>query len=207
MTHTLNRTGLSEKRAGEEIVVLCMVHYKERGEKDTEMQEMARILMKYNPNNFIGSPLGLKEEQLVSMASTMDILTGVYTEKHDVVEMIKEIRSEKLGISVVISALFSDVRDICDAAGLTEHTYNCSIGVFGRTEKLPHEHVMAIMTQCGHGLVSPFYVDDVVKRMRKGKLTPQEGADLLSKPCVCGIVNKKRTGEILSKLARKKDGR
>ena len=169
MTHTLNRTGLSDQRTGEEIVILCMIHYKLKGQKGDEMQELARILMKYQPNNFIGSPLGLTEEQLIPMAAGVGVLTAVFTEKSDVVELIKEIKEKKLGISVVISALFSDVRDICKAAGLTEHTYNCSVGVFGKTDKLPDERVMAITTQCGHGLISPHYVDDVVKRIRKGK--------------------------------------
>ncbi len=205
MTHTLNRTGLSEKRKGEEIVILCMIHYKLKEQKGNEMKEMARILMKYQPNNFIGSPLGLTEEQLIPMAAGVGVLTAVFTEKNDVVELIKEIKSKKLGISVVISALFSDVRDICKEASLTEHTYNCSVGVFGKTEKLPDELVMEITTQCGHGLISQHYVNDVVKRIRKGKLTPEEGADLLAKPCVCGIVNRKRTGEILSELAERED--
>jgi hypothetical protein len=204
MTHTLNRTGLTTERRGEEIVILCMIHYKLKGQKGEEMQEMARILMKYKPDNFIGSPLGLEQEQLIPMAANVGVLTAVYTDKDDVIEMISEIKSRKLGISVVLSGLFTDVHDICEASDLKEHTYHASIGVFGKTEKLPDEKTMAILTQCGHGLVSSHYVDDIVKRIKKGKLTPQEGADLLTKPCVCGIVNRKRTGEILSELT--KDG-
>jgi hypothetical protein len=206
MTHTLNRTGLTTERRGEEIVILCMIHYRLKGQKGDEMQEMARILMKYKPDNFIGSPLGLEQEQLISMAANVGVLTAVYTDRDDIIEMIEEIKSRKLGISVVLSGLFADVRDICKAADLKEHTYHTSIGVFGKTEKLPDEKTLAILTQCGHGLVSQYYVDDIVKSIKKGKLTPEEGADLLAKPCVCGIVNRKRTGEILSELVKMEEG-
>ncbi|HSR11346.1 MAG TPA: hypothetical protein VLS90_07850, partial [Thermodesulfobacteriota bacterium] len=78
---------------------------------------------------------------------------------------------------------------------------NYSAGVFGKTALLPDGLTLDITSQCGHALVSRHYAKDVVSRIRRGKLTAAQGAELLSKPCVCGIVNRKRTEEILSRMA------
>ena len=200
MTHTLNRTGLKDSKPGEEFVILCMAHYKHKAAKSKQMEELARIILDYKPENFIGIPLGFKEEDLCPLAGITGIITAVFTDKKKVCRLVEKIKSKKLGISVVLSGLFSDIRDVCRNTGLVEHTSHYAVGVFGKTEKLADPLTMEITTQCGHALVSRYYVTDIAKRLRKGKLTAAEGARLLSKPCVCGIVNKKRTEAILLKM-------
>ena len=79
MTHTLDRMGLSDARPGEEIVVLCMVHFKKRAEKAQDMQEMARIILKHRPDNVIGSPLGLPEVALIPMVGFAGVVTALFT--------------------------------------------------------------------------------------------------------------------------------
>jgi hypothetical protein len=202
MTHTLNRTGLANEKPGEEMVVLCMAHHKHKQDQRAAMQTLARIVFDHQPNNFIGSPLGLRAAELIPLAGATGIITAVFTDKNVVAELVKTIKRRKLGISVVLSGLYDDVHDICQQTGLTEHTTHCSAGVFGRTDRLPDHITMEITTQCGHALVSPFYVKDIVRRIRRGKMTAKEGSDLLAKPCVCGIVNKKRTEEILARMAQ-----
>ncbi|MBN1881887.1 MAG: hypothetical protein JW885_06910 [Deltaproteobacteria bacterium] len=202
MTHTLDRIGLSENHSGEEIVILCMVHYKHKEEKSEEIQEIARTVLKYKPNNFIGFPLSIPEEYLLPMAAQAGIVTAVFTDMSSITSLVRELREKALGISVVLSGLFSDVRKICDETGLTEHTTHYTAGVFGKTDELPDHLTLEITTQCGHALVSSHYVSNIVKKIRKGMLTSEEGAELLAKPCVCGIVNKKRTAEILAKMAQ-----
>jgi hypothetical protein len=202
MTHTLDRTGLSDDRPGEEIVILCMVHHKEKKEKAEGIQEIARTVLKYKPNNFIGLPLGIPEQYLIPMSSQAGIVTAVFTDKEAITNVVREIKEKALGISVVLSGLFSDVHDICEKTGLSEHTTHYTAGIFGKTERLPDHLTLEITTQCGHALVSRHYVSDIVKKIRKGKLTSEQGAELLSKPCVCGVVNKKRTAEVLERMAR-----
>ncbi len=124
MTHTLNRTGLSEEGSGEEIVVLCMVHYKNKEKSVDAMTELVRTLLKYNPQNFIGLPLGLSRETVLTLIPRGGIATAVFTDKDTVGKLVREIKSKNLGISVVLSGLFTDVRDICESAGLKEHTTN-----------------------------------------------------------------------------------
>ncbi len=200
MTHTLNRRGLSEARPGEEIVVLCMVTRAEKSLKAEKMGKLARTVLKYNPENFIGKPYGLEPEAVEAMAPATGVITAVFNNKEDVRRLIEEIKSQQLGISVVLSGLFNDVRDICSCAKLKEHTYHISLGIFGKTDRLPDEKTLEITTQCGHSLISPSLVDAVVKKIRKGKITPKEGARLLIKPCVCGIGNPARIEKILGEM-------
>jgi hypothetical protein len=200
MTHTQNRTGLSESRPDEEIVVLCMAHGPEKAQKMNCMKKAADTILKYKPNNVLGRPMGLDDEQIASMVPMTGIITAVFNNKADVENLVKEIKSQKLGISFVVSALHNDVRDICKCAGLKEHTYNISLGVFGKTEKLPDEKSLEITTQCGHALISAHLVEALVKKIRKGKTTIEEAAHMLAKPCVCGIGNTKRIEKILGDM-------
>jgi hypothetical protein len=165
------------------------------------METVAEIVLRHRPDNFIGLPLGIAEEDLIPLAGMTGIITAVFNEKDEVSRLVEEIKSKKLGISVVLSGLFSDIRDICEANGLTAHTSHYSAGVFGKTDKIPDRLTLDVTTQCGHALVSRYYVKDIVRRIKKGQLSASEGSELLSKPCVCGIVNKRRTAEILSKMA------
>jgi len=201
MTHTLNRRGLSEERPGEEIVLLCMIPAHERGKKSEEMTELAKTVLRYKPDNIIFAPLGLDEERIIDLAARGTIITAVFTDKNAVEKLVEEIKSKKLGISVVLSGLFADVHDICAKAGLKEHTYNISLGIHGKTEKLPDEKTLEITTQCGHALISPHYVRHIAEKIKKGKITIDEGTGLLIKPCVCGIGNPCRIQETLEEMA------
>lgn len=204
MTHTLNRRGLSPERPGEEIVFLCMVHRKQKPEKAEDMKEMTRIILKHDPENIIGSPLGLGEDDIVGMSGNAGVVTAVFSDKDKALELVEEIKSRKLGISVVISALFDDVADICNQVGLVGHTHNIPLGIFGRTEMLPDEKTLEIATQCGHALVSPNLIKHVVRQIKREKMTSDQGAELLTKPCVCGIVNPERTRRLLEEMVQEK---
>lgn len=200
MTHSLNRTGLSESRPGEEIVVLCMAHRPDRANKMDAMGKLAEAVLKYEPNNVIGRPMGFDDESIKMIAPMGGIITAVFNSREDVEKLVKEIKEQKLGVSMVLSGLFDDVSDVCKCAGLKEHTHHISLGVFGKTEKLPDAKTMEITTQCGHALISRHLVEHCVKKIRKGKMTPEEAAQMLIKPCACGIGNTRRIESILSEM-------
>ena len=200
MTHTLNRKGLSDERPGEEIVVLCMAHCNEKARKAEAMKQIAATILKYNPDNYLGKPLGLEPETLEMMAPVAGVVTAVYHDKDTVGRLVADLKAQQLGVSVVLSGLFSDVRDICTSTDLREHTFHLSLGVFGKTERLPDEDTLEITTQCGHSLISPALVADIMRKIKRAKMTPEEGALLLIKPCACGIGNPKRVQQILEKM-------
>ncbi len=201
MTHTLNRTGLSEDRPGEEIVFLCMVHCKQKPQKANEMKTVAQMVLRHGPDNIIGAPLGFDQATIESFAPQAGIITAVFSDKNKAVDLCREIKGQDMGLSVVISALYKDVRDICQQLKLKEHTYHVSLGIFGRTELLPEKEVLTVTTQCGHHMVSPNLVRRLVDKVRRGKIASQDAAELLTRPCVCGIVNPNRVKGILEKMA------
>lgn len=201
MTHTLNRIGLSEEKPGEEIVFLCMVHDKEKPTKADRLKEVTRIVAKYNPINIVGRPLGFDDQSIMELTKKVGIVTAVFTNKDDALEMVKEIKDKQLGLSVVISALFSDVHEICENLSIDEHTYHISLGVYGQTNLLPDMDILSITTQCGHHMVSPNLVKHVVTKIRKGKMAAQEAAELLVRPCACGLINHERVKKTLDKMA------
>jgi hypothetical protein len=205
MTHTLNRTGLSENRPGEEIVFLAMVQRAQRGQKIEAMGEIINTVLKYKPLNILGRPGGLADERIRQVMPRAGIVTAVFNDLETVRRLVAELKEKKPGISVVLSGLFPDVRCICEEAGLREHTHNISLGVFGRTDRLPDEKTREITTQCGHALISRHYVDSVLKKIGRGKMTAEEGAAILVKPCVCGIGNPERIARLLEAMVRSQE--
>lgn len=202
MTHTLNRRGLSENRQGEEIIVLLMVHQKEKDRKLPGMGPLFDAVLRYKPVNIIGAPMGFDKEQLRELVQVAGIITAVFNNRDDVRNLIAEVKAKKLGISMVLSALFSDVRCLCGANDMKEHTYNLSLGIFGKTKKLPDEKTLEIITQCGHALISTHLVKDVVKKIKRGKMTLEEGTKMLIKPCACGIANPQRIEMLLGEMIK-----
>lgn len=142
------------------------------------------------------------------VARASSVVTAVYTDVEDVIDLITEFKGDWLAenrenavpISVVLSGLFDDVRRCCQRTGTQEHTFLHSLGFFGRVENLPSREELEIITMCGHGLVSVNRVRDLVGKMKEG-LPAEEAADRIARPCVCGIVNRERTGEVLRRLA------
>jgi len=200
MTHTLNRLGLTEEKPEEEYIILCMAHQKEKAEKADAMKKVAQTIFKYKPDNFIGAPNGFTQEDVIALAPATGIVTAVFTNKEDVLNLLKDIKSQHLGISVVLSGLFKDINHLCRSSDLREHTFHISLGIYGKTENLPDEKTLEITTQCGHGLISPHLVKHIAEKISKGKMTTDEGARMLVKPCVCGIGNPKRIEKILDKI-------
>ena len=53
---------------------------------------------------------------------------------------------------------------------------------------------------CGHGMIAANRVRWLVKGLRAGETTPAEAAENVARPCVCGIVNRERAGEVFQRL-------
>jgi hypothetical protein len=150
-----------------------------------------------------------RAEMLISaVGGDSSVITAVYTDTAKVEALIKDLKGDWLArnkekgypISIVLSGLFDDVHECCTKTELTEHTFLHSLGFFGHVEDLPSEDELAIVTMCGHGLIAVNRVRHLVKKIRDGELTPKEAADDVAKPCVCGIVNRKRAEEIFRRL-------
>jgi hypothetical protein len=196
MTHTLHREGIKE--GSNDYVVLAMIEGDDP-QKLENLAELFRIVLKYNPSNYTGKALfpDLPKDQFPQIYKRTKIGMAVFDRREELFAVLKEIKDRELGVSVVISGLLSHAKEDCKKLGLSPHTVNYSLGIWGRTEKLPAPEVTEITTMCGHGLVSFNLVRSLIQEIRRGKKTYEEAAEILVKPCICGIVNQNRVIEIL----------
>jgi hypothetical protein len=154
------------------------------------------------------SPEKTAEMLISAVGGASSVVTAVYTDTAKVENLIKDLKGDWLTrnkakgypISIVLSGLFDDVHECCRKTALTEHTYLHSLGFFGRVADLPSEDELSLITMCGHGLIAVSRVRHLVKSVRDGAMTAKEAADDVAKPCVCGIVNRKRVEEIFRRL-------
>lgn len=122
---------------------------------------------------------------------------AVYTNKEDVVSLLKELRKADLGLSIVVSGVFEEVFDACKMAGIEPHTVNMSLETWGKTELLPKSPVLELCTMCGHAMIAPKLAESLLDRVTKGTTTPEEAAVELGKQCTCNIFNTQRAAEII----------
>jgi hypothetical protein len=216
------------------MIVLAMIpgEYTDEGGIRSAMRELALKMLAHNPHNWLSRnyteiaipqlrpvhgalgwlhghwPEAIERLLLGAVATRAPVITAVYTEMEDVVNLIDDLkggwlqnnRKNSHPISIVLSGLFDDVHRCCQRTGSREHTYLHSLGYFGKTEGLPSEDELEIITMCGHGMIAAKRVRWLVKGIRAGETTPAEAAENVARPCLCGIVNRKRAGEVFQRL-------
>ena len=96
---------------------------------------------------------------------------------------------------------------MCMAADIKRHTAQCSLGVWGKVERLPQAEILDISTMCGHGMISFNLVRRMATDVRNHSISLEEAAGIMAKPCVCGIFNPKRAEDLLMTYIAGSSGR
>jgi hypothetical protein len=205
MTHTLHRTGTPIDQAADYTVMAMATKDANLKGSREKLVGILRICLKHNPIN-IGDTqqgdmylLGSAEEVFKRMVDGA-IAHAHFDNKQNLINALKEIREADLGMSVIVTGLFDEVKDCCAQAKLTPHTAALSLGVWGKTELLPDKKKLDIHTMCGHAMVPVALLDSVIAKVKQQKLTVEEAAVELTKPCVCGVFNPTRAAELLRRL-------
>ena len=204
MTHTLHRRGSAESLSGDYVMMMLQaIGFNEEG-NTPKIQEFLRIALRHNAVN-IGSVSGggMKEKSEDVIANADKIGQAVFTNQEDVTAALKELKEKDLGISVIVSGIYEKVDECLAKAGLKHHTGNFSLGIWGRTEKLPGNDVLEVTTMCGHALIAPNLVKEMVKEIKAGTKAPEESARLLAPQCACGVFNIKRAADLMKAMAGK----
>lgn len=207
MTHTSHRQGSIESLEGDWIVLMMAA----RGINDTnchpKIKEFMQLGLQHHPVNggtaLVGNAVTLGWEKLLeSVGQNKKVRSGlmVFNNPDHVVGFVTDLIRADLGVSVVVSALHAGVDRICQEAGTRRHTAQYSLGVWGKTEKLPHPKILEITTMCGHSHIPFNLVRRMAKAVREGSLTLKEASEELNKPCICGAFNTARAQVLLTEF-------
>jgi hypothetical protein len=204
MTHTLHRFQSASNRS-EEFVFLCTPAKGINTEGAApKLRRILKLLYNAGPANigFYGCNGDRPSyEDIERHLTDHSRLRCLFDDRTKVVHLLRRIKAEEAGLSIAVTGSLSQVLSIAREAGLTPHTVNLSLGVFGKTERLPPEEILEVSTMCGHGIISFQLVEAAFEDVRRGKRTVEEAWRTLDRPCSCGLVNPARTRAILEKEA------
>ncbi len=207
MTHTLHRTGVIESLKEDYVMLFLTAPGINRDEiGEGKMGQIGGIISHYKNGvvNYGNTRTGnCHRAALEDMNKTTRIGHVVFKDREALKACLKEIKDRDFGISVVVSGIYEDVANICKEIGLSPHTVAVSLGVHGKTERLPDADLLEITTMCGHHLVSSNLLKKMMEKIGDGKMTHKEAATELSKQCGCGVFNLYRAEKLLTKLTSK----
>jgi len=93
------------------------------------------------------------------------------------------------------------VQECCRKAGISRHSAEHSLGIWGAKDRLPEREVLEFNTMCGHGMVSFNLIRKMIEQVRLRRMTPKEAARMMAKCCECGAFNPARAEALLEKMS------
>ena len=215
MTHMLHRTSNIDKKYGVDtlnhdycFLAMSAKKFANQAGSGPKMQKILDIATKHNPTNFGdmigGNSLSSNKEAILKKVNETSIVHGIFTNQEDAVAFVKEVKEANLGISLVVSSPFDKVWELVEKPGTELHTQEFSGGIWGKKELLPSEETLDFCTMCGHGMISRYLVEDMVKRVKAGKVSALNASKEIGKQCCCGIYNVARGETLLKTLAAAK---
>ena len=207
MTHSLHREGTAESLEKDYAVFIYPARgYNYKGSAP-KVRHLVEIVYQVGPANMIATTLrknmysGVRPEEVLGSIKEGCRVFTVFNSRDKIKALLGKFKEADEGISIVVSGLIDRVREIAAEVGLNPHTINLSLGIHGATKRLPPQEIREFTTMCGHAMVSPKLVEDVVRKVKTGKIDTWEGSWVLAKPCACGIYNPYRSQELLEKLS------
>ncbi len=208
MSHSLHRSGSIESQKHDFVWFM----YQTKGVNDKDIKPKAMIYIEaaehQGSENWgdvkTGPITRFDAAEIKEKISDKSRIRGVFTKREQVIGFLKEVKAADAGQSCIITGLLSEVIPCCHEAGVTPHSANFSLGVWGNKGILPDEDTLSITTMCGHHMIPPKFVQYVVDQVDKGRMSPEEGAIKLSDFCYCGIFNQVRCSEIIQDICKKK---
>jgi hypothetical protein len=168
-----------------------------------KVRKHLEIIKRHNPICMGGQRVGNSclisvDEVIANAKSSSSTYNGVFHDRETVTEILREELKEDVGLSIIVSGVYDEVKKIGEELGLKPHTVNFSLGVWGKKEKLPEPEVLEIITLCGHGLISQHLVRCYFDKVAKG-YSAQKAAKEICSFCYCSIMNLERVAEILER--------
>lgn len=206
MTHTLHRTP-GDDHVLDDYIILAMPAKGINTDETTQekFRNFLRIFIKHHATNMGGVKIGnlynsTPDEIIQKVTSDIPMVHGVFQNREDLVSALKEIKEVDMGVSIIVTGLASDINCCRKDAGLKRHSINYSLGTFGDMTKLPDIKYLEITSMCGHAMISFNLVKKVIDDIKSGRMSLDQAASELSKPCECGIFNGERAKRLLKEF-------
>jgi len=206
MTNTLHRQGELESLKHDYIIFVHTAKGKNREGSAEKNREFMRICQKYHPVNMgdvkQGSVLhdDIAFESLLATMEDGTVAAAVFTDIDTLQKVVEELIRADLGLCINISGLLDEVQACCRRAGITRHSAEHSLGVWGAKDRLPEREVMEFNTMCGHGMVSFNLIRKMIEQVRLRRMTPKQAARMMAKCCECGAFNPARAEALLDRM-------
>lgn len=172
-----------------------------------KVKRLMEFVYQMGPSNIISSALrknlysGVSPDEIMGRIKDGDRVFCVFNSIEKIKKTLIGIKEADEGISIVVTGLIDRVREIVREIGINPHTINLSLGVHGETDRLPPPDIRQITTMCGHGMVSPNLVRDVIRKVKTNKIQAWNGSLVMAAPCTCGIYNPHRSEELINEMA------
>ncbi len=207
MTHSLHREGSLDSLERDYALFIYPARGFNYAGSGPKIRHLMELLFLAGPANTIVTALrrnsysGVSPEEVLNSIKDGTRVYATFNSREKIKNLLAAMKEADEGISVVVSGLIDRVREIAAEIGLHPHMINLSLGIHGATDRLPPPDIRQFTTMCGHGLVSPSLVRDVIRKVNKGEVTAWEGSLILAQPCACGIYNPHRSEELLNEMA------
>ncbi len=206
MSHTLHRYGINETDLKDDFVVFAIAAQTVNAKGiSPQFKEFEKVVMKYNPVNYgdmrTGNQFNVGLETVGSSYHDNSIVHAVFTDEDTVAKVLKDLYDANLDLSIVVSGLIEHTAECCHEAGISPHTVEYSMGIWGKTERLPAEDILRVSTMCGHGMLAFNLIKDLSTKVAKGVITSKQASEKLAGLCHCGVFNPVRAARIIDKIA------
>lgn len=207
MTHTLHRSGTRENLS-EDFVFLYMPAFGINNiDSGPKLRKFLEIAQRHNPVNmgdaFQGNMSVLGLQNLIDgIKKDGGVVHAVFTNEEDAAAMLKDVKETDMGLSLAVSGIFDRVQELCKKNGIHRHAATYSLGIWGKTEKLPPEPVLEVSTMCGHGMITATRILSAADDVKAGRKSAADAAKDLAKQCDCGIFNPARAVKLLAAMAK-----
>jgi hypothetical protein len=204
MTNTLHRQGTLEDMKHDYVIFVHTAKGINREGSAEKIRQFMKICQKYHPINMgdvkLGNMVRDDIEELIARMSDGTVGTATFTDLGTLQKVVEELIRADLGICINITGLLDEVKACCQKAGITRHSAEHSLGIWGAKDRLPEREVLEFNTMCGHGMVSFNLIRKMVEQVRLRRMTPKQAARMMAKCCECGAFNPARAEELLTRM-------
>ena len=224
MTNTLHRYGTSDSFHDDYVVFAIASRGKNDQEALPKLKKFLAMAIPFGPVNLGDARNGgalrpCKEmnptshwdrdmkpdfQAVVDGMTHITTAAAVFDSRTKAEDFVKKVTEANLGLSVNISTSVDGADQCCHAAGIARHSVGYSLGFEGKTEKLPNEQVLTVMTMCGHGMVAQSLAKKMIEWVKEGRRTPEQAATYMQRFCSCGVFNPVRAARVIQEAAEGK---